>query len=109
MNTWKFGNSDIYFTLAQYDSGDMAVQAWLVEDEFFAVPYARISINIVDAPKLAEGQFYLKDWSENAEIAQAMKQAKLIELVKGAHPVAAGFCSSIAYQFTSKGLEYIAK
>ena len=77
MEIWTFRSSlgpvQISFTLEQYRSGGgRAVQAWEHEGENITTPYAVISTNIPDGPRLPAGQFFLKDWSENVEIAQAM-------------------------------------
>ena len=101
MTTWKFGTEAISFSIEQYVSGGTAVEAWCEDG-----PYATISVNIPDAPALPEGQFYLKDWSENAPIAQAMVAAGIIEAVTPPVSARSGFVTAHAYQFTDLGAQY---
>ena len=111
METWTFRSSlgpvQISFTLGQYRTGGgTAVQAWEHEGENVTAPYAAISTNIPDGPSLPAGQFYLKDWSENSEIAQAMRADGLIERVEPQITAYSGFVTACAYQFTEQGKRY---
>jgi len=109
MNTWKFGPHRIYFTSSHYSNGDTAIQAWHQEGTStipFAIPYARISVNIEDAPRLPEGQFFLKHWSKNTAIAAAMIAEGLIEKIAYQKVEQAEFVTAHAYQFTEKGRQY---
>src|SRR5947209_8834344 len=83
-NTWQFRpHIGISFTLTPYSQGGTSVQAWEIDDEDdFGSPYARISVFIDKTPTLPEGQFFLKDWSENQAIAQAMIAEGIIESVQ---------------------------
>lgn len=98
---WNFGIAIIRFHIRQYREGGTAVEAWCDDGV-----YATISVNMPDAPILPKGQFYLKDWSENASIAQAMIAEGIIEVVSP--PVAAysGFITAFAHQFTELGMQY---
>lgn len=59
-----------------------------------------------DSPHLPEDQFYLKDWSENAPIAQAMKASGIIEAVNPPVVATSGFVTATAHQFTEPGMRY---
>lgn len=62
-----------------------------VYDEFGA-PYARLSVCLVDAPELpTPDHFWLKDWSENREIADALIAAGRIAIDSRIPPVQSGF------------------
>lgn len=99
--TWKFGTETITFCTTRYRTGGAAIEAWC-----FDGCYATIGVNMPDAPQLAEGQFYLKDWSENALIAQAMREEGLIEAVTPPVFAQSGFVCTAAYRFTELGRQY---
>ena len=101
MTTWRFDTEAISFRIEQYLSGGTAVEAWCEDG-----PYATISVNFPDALALPEGQFYLKDWSENAPIAQAMIATGIIEAVTPPVSARSGFVSAQAYRFTDLGAQY---
>lgn len=72
---FKFRKSTIKVeTHRVYGNGRMAVQ--LTEE---GMPYCTLSVNIEEA-ELAEDCFWLKDWSENEEIAKHMLENALIIL-----------------------------
>jgi hypothetical protein len=100
----EVGNCEVYFLFREYASnGATAVRALLSE----SLPYGNVSVNFEDAPILPKGQFYLKDWSGDDPVAQAMIDEKLIEPVAGTTPVYSGFIVAHAYQFTEDGLKYV--
>jgi hypothetical protein len=99
--SWNFNTEAITFRLEQYTYGGTAVEAWCEDG-----PYATISVNMPDAPLLPEGQFYLKNWSENAPIAQAMIAAGIIEAVNPPVIAHSGLITATAYQFTELGRQY---
>lgn len=101
MTSWTFSAHQITFTAEQYAAGKFGVQAWC-EDE----PYARLSVYMGNIP-LAEGQFFLKDWSENERIADAMITEGLIERVQPPVIVTSGHVVAYAYEFTEHGKQYI--
>ena len=107
MNVMKFSsdneNYEVSFEFREYLSN----RATLVVALTGELPYAKVSVNIEHAPTLQRGHFYLKDWSENVEIAKAMIDEKLIEPVEGTTPVYSGFVVAHAYQFTEEGLKYV--
>ncbi len=107
--TWTFGTARISFSLDHYTNDATSVQAWELEDELFAAPYARISINIPEVPILPEGQFFLKHWSENAPIAHEMEAQGLIERVQPPVMVHLQFTTTQAYEFTDKGKQFISQ
>ncbi len=103
MATWNFDAEAIRFRIEHYvDGGGTAVEAWCKDGR----PYATISVHIPDAPPLPEGQFYLKNWSENEEVAQAMIAAGLIEAVTPPVAASSGYVTASAYQFTALGRRY---
>lgn len=108
MNELKFSSEDknyeVYFKFQEYASNGATAVLALLSASFL---YTRVSANIEHAPTLPKGQFYLKDWSENASIAKAMIDEKLIEPVQGTTPVYSGYIVAHAYQFTEGGLRYV--
>ena len=61
---------------AHYGNGRLAVQAYTTDGE----PAATVSVNLPDAP-LNEGEFFLKDWSENEIISKALIERNIIEVL----------------------------
>lgn len=68
MNLW--GEEDeVFFDLDTYANNDtMAVELVTTMGE----PYATVSTNLPESEDLPEGEFFLKDWSENEPIAKAL-------------------------------------
>ena len=57
------------FGIFKYENGCRAVEFFTDENE----PYARLSVNIpAEAHQLHSGEFFLKNYSENAPIAQML-------------------------------------
>lgn len=98
---WEFDTKAITFRIGQYPDGGTAIVAWDKNGV-----YATISINIPDAPQLSEGQFYLKSWSENVRITQAMIVAGIIEAVSPPVVGRSEFIAATAYQFSPLGMQY---
>lgn len=81
-------------TLVQgkYADGNLAVQAI----DGTGLPYAVLSLNLgADSAALPEGAFFLKDYSENAPLAEALFAQDLIHILD-LPPVQAGFVSVYA-------------
>ena len=57
-----------------YDTGRPALS--LIDGD--GAPYARLTVNLPDAPDLPEGNYYVKTWSENAEVARAVLASGLM-------------------------------
>jgi hypothetical protein len=101
MTTWKFNSNPISFYIEQYVGGGTAVDA-LCRGELFL----GISARMPKTPILPDGQFYLKDWTENEDIAQAMIAEGIIEAVIPSVSASSGFITTRAYQFTDLGKQY---
>lgn len=95
---WIFNTKAITFRLKQYTDGGIAVEAWCEDG-----PYATISVNMPGTPLLPKGLFYLKSWSENTEIAQAMIAEGIIVAATPEVSARSGFVTATAYQFTESG------
>jgi hypothetical protein len=68
-------------------------------------PYATLSVNLPQSDLLQDGEFYMKEWSENEPVAQAVKQLGLVEATPRI-PVESGRVSNIrAYKLSQKGIE----
>lgn len=76
----------IEFVRTNYLSGGLAVLARNAETH---EPIARMSVN-VDDQSLPPDEFYLKTWSENAEIAQLLIFTGAIRPVANADPIQCG-------------------
>lgn len=50
------------------------------------MPYCKLSCNVVDLDLPDEDCFFVKNWSENAEIAKAVKEAGIFEDTELAYP-----------------------
>lgn len=65
---FKVGETAVRAEIGHYrDNGHMAVT--LIEEDEFSSPYGSLSVNI-DLP-LKDGEFFVKTWGENDELAQA--------------------------------------
>lgn len=61
---------------ARYEVNDnLAVR---IVDAATGEPWATLSVNVIENGHLPDGVFYVKDWSENADIAQTVIDAGLI-------------------------------
>ena len=62
-------------------------------------PYSRLSVNLPDQPELpTTDHFWLKDWSENADLAQAIIRSGHIVLDESIPPVRSGYVMVSAYR-----------
>ncbi|HEU5379948.1 MAG TPA: hypothetical protein VFV38_31385 [Ktedonobacteraceae bacterium] len=105
MTTWKFDSKPISFYIGQYISGGgTAVEAMYKGEYFLAV-----SAKMPHAPRLPNGQFYLKTWSENEDMTRAMIEEGIIEQVIPPVVAHSGFVTAYAYQFTKLGTKYCKK
>jgi hypothetical protein len=84
----------------EYQNGNTWVG--ITED---GAPYATVSVNLPESDLLPPGEFYMKEWSENAPITEILKK---LELVQGTNrvPAESGFVTDIkSYIITQKGIE----
>lgn len=73
----------VEFVRTNYDTGGLAVLARNADTH---EPLARLSENFVGEPPPPD-EFYLKDWSENLEIAQLLIVTGAIQPVANAEPM----------------------
>ncbi len=75
--TFKLNDgTELVVKLGTYRSnGNIAVS--LVENDMIGSPYGHLSVNT--DKKLAKGEFVVKDWNENEEIAQAALSSGFFE------------------------------
>lgn len=90
-----FGGEKLSLQTEKYVSGGMALA--LVGEEG---PYATVSVNLPEPP--AAGCFWLKNWSENEGVAQALLDQGFIELT--GNEQATGFVTAPEARLTPKGL-----
>jgi hypothetical protein len=65
----------LHFTYTRYASGNgLAIQLTCEDGE----PFATLSVNMPGEP-LGEDEFFLKDWSENEEVAAAVRELGVFE------------------------------
>jgi hypothetical protein len=76
--------------VAEYSVGGVAVQ--VVDEEGY--PFATVSVNLPETKVLPAGAFYVKHWSENAPLVEAMIEQGILEPVD-APVVSSGFISGI--------------
>lgn len=76
----RFGN---------YENGRLAFR--LVDNEM-GEPFATITVNLPDAPLLADGEVYVKDWAENEEVVKNLVESGW--LVPTGDSVQSGFVSA---------------
>jgi hypothetical protein len=81
----------LHFAYTRYGNGRLAVQLFTDEGE----PFATLSTNIPDVG-LGANQFFMKDWSENAPVAAAVRGLGVFRDV--GHRVATGYVTAWAYE-----------
>ena len=74
----------------RYADGNFAVQALVVKPQATFL----LSVNLLESCVLPEGWFFLKDWSENKDLAEAFLKSGVIELVPDQPPVKTRFCTA---------------
>lgn len=72
--SFKYKEEVLHFKLGRYGNGVLAVQILDADGS----PYAVLSVNLEEKP--LEGHFWLKAWSENAELARFLLEQGLIEM-----------------------------
>jgi mannose-6-phosphate isomerase-like protein (cupin superfamily) len=73
LNLWGEDN-EVYFNFNNYrNNGALAVE--LMDDEG---PYATVSTNLPESADLPKDEFFLKNWSENEELAKQLIQKNII-------------------------------
>jgi len=82
------------FVETVYANGQTAILARLEETH---EPYATLSAIVGDEP-LDQGEFYLKTWSENAELWQILLSTGAIEKIQDAEPIHTGFALAYLYR-----------
>ena len=72
---FSFNGENLKFSVSKYIQNDSpAIQ---IMDQT-GLPYAVLTVNVPDA-KLDEGEFCIKNWSENYEIVQKVSELNLFE------------------------------
>jgi len=74
----------------RYADGNFAVHAVAAQSDETAL----VSANLLESCVLPEGWFFLKDWNENKDLAEALLKSGVIELVPDQHWVTTGFCAA---------------
>lgn len=87
--------------ILQYANGGTALQ--VVDDQ--REPQYTATVNIPDAP-LPPDCVWLKGWSENEGVPQALKAAGVVELLGASHPC--GFARAIMARLTPAALAMVA-
>ena len=90
--------SYMYFDIYQNNNA-LAVQLVTVDGE----PYATISTNLPESASLSPTEFFLKDWSENEPIADALIQKGIIKPT--GKQASSGFVTAKSYTVVSDYLE----
>lgn len=73
--------STVHPRVVSYTNGRLALELWseVEEDGFtYMEPYAKLTTNLPDQ-HLNEGEFFVKDWSENEPAVQALVEAGWLE------------------------------
>lgn len=79
---------DLAPKFGQYANGRLAIQLF----DAIEGPFCTVTVNMVDAPDLPEGEVYVKDWSENEEIIKTLVESGW--LVDTGRSVPAGYVSA---------------
>ena len=70
---------DLVIKLSHYGNGNLAILA----TDLHGQPYCTLSVNMPPYDRLPDGVFFLKDWSENEEVAASFL-AQLHEYIEPA-------------------------
>lgn len=97
--------SEVYFKLEKYHDGPLAVQLIVVDPGGWSEPFATVSVNVKRSKLLAPDEFYLKDWTENAELAYYLVEHAYIETVTRPMDEETG---ASAYRLTEKAKPFVA-
>jgi hypothetical protein len=96
-NTFSYGAETLRLVRKQYSDLSTAID---LVDARTGEPWARLSVRM-PGDQLPEGVFRLKNWSENADIAEAVIGQGLVTLVNSIGPAYSGFISAWAYRLTT--------
>lgn len=96
--TFTYGDTTLILAEGEYSDGSTAVR---VLDAVTGEPWATLSSRFPNDEALPKGAFRLKDWSENAGIAEAVIEAGLVTPVDIA-PALSGFVWADAYRLVTK-------
>lgn len=78
-----------------YSDGNLAILAVVADTR---EPYGRLSVNVGDHTILRDGEFYLKDWAENEDLADALIATGAIVPVGDQPPYHSGFVTAFCYR-----------
>jgi len=78
----RFNVAEIILSLGKYSEGGLAVTMQCIDDAGFQGPFCKLSVWFPDSVELDYPCFYLKAWSENTLIADALHIAGLIKVSK---------------------------
>lgn len=87
--------------VAKYYNGTTAVQLLCDNGE----PFSTVSANLPESTQLAEGEFFLRDYSEHAVLAKALLDRGIIELVTEKGRTRTGYVSVPVARLTKSFLE----
>ncbi len=92
---FEFLGLSLSIVLGEYAEGTLAVQA--IDRD--GMPFATLSVNM--SLPMPDGAFYLKDWSENAQVAEAFIASGLIVPAPDVPDASNGFVSAKAYRLVA--------
>jgi len=100
-----FGDKEtLYFNIGTYrNNGAMAVQLYTNDNE----PYCTLSTNLPESLNLPNGEFFVKDWSENEEIVNQLRKNGII--IPTNNVVRSGFVNVGSYKINPKYLSNVPK
>lgn len=82
LNITAWGETiEVHPRITRYTNGRLCIELWseVHEDGFsYMEPYGKLTVNMPE-DHLNEGEFFVKDWSENEPMVEALKKAGWIE------------------------------
>ena len=91
----------LYILVGTYPIGG---STWVELVDRHDEPYATLSVNLEGAPLPTGYQFWLKAWSENAEVAHALEEGGYIAPVSGMPPFPTGYVEARLYALTGTSM-----
>ena len=88
-------DNELYLELNNYRNNNaLAVELISTDEE----PYATVSVNLPESAELPKDEFFLKNWSENEEIAQQLIEKKII--IPTGKEASSGFIRAMSYKIS---------
>lgn len=94
-----FREDTLTIVITEYWDGNTAVS---IVEAHTGLPYCTLSVNMPQSKALPKGTFYIKDWSENKELAYHMYSLGILARDNTVPPANNGFITAYAGRIVTK-------